>query len=55
MGQSFIAEAVRDWIKAVGQRLLHRNLGSPWEKRVLAKASRAMRDELLNGELSIPA
>jgi len=38
-GQSFIAEAVRDWIQGgFGQRCLHRRPGSPWEGTGTAEA-----------------
>ena len=50
-GPVFIAEAVRDWIKAVGAKNGYIEPGSPWENRYCKGFSGRMRDELLNGEI----
>ena len=50
-GPEFIAEAVRDWIKAVGAKTAYIELGSPRENGYCEGFSRRMRDELLNGEI----
>ncbi|AXI41390.1 IS3 family transposase [Sulfitobacter sp. SK011] len=49
-GPEFIAEAVRDWIKAVGARTAYIEPGSPWENGYCESFNGRMRDELLNGE-----
>ena len=50
-GSEFIAEAVRDWIKAVGARTAYIEPGSPWENGYCESFNGRMRDELLNGEI----
>ena len=50
-GPEFIAEAVRDWIKAVGAKTAYIEPGSPWENRYCESFNGRMRDELLNGEI----
>ena len=50
-GPEFIAEAVRDWIKAVGAKTAYIELGSPRENGYCEGFSGRMRDELLNGEI----
>ena len=50
-GPEFIAEAVRDWIKAVGARTAYIEPGSPWENGYCESFNGRMRDELLNGEI----
>ena len=48
-GPEFIAEAVRDWIKAVGAKTAYIEPGSPWENGYCESFNGRMRDELLNG------
>ena len=50
-GPEFIAEAVRDWIKAVGAKTAYIEPGSPWENGYCEGFNGRMRDELLNGEI----
>ena len=50
-GPEFIAEAVRDWIKAVGAKTAYIEPGSPWESGYCESFNGRMRDELLNGEI----
>lgn len=50
-GTEFIAEAVRDWIKAVGAKTAYIEPGSPWENGYCESFNGRMRDELLNGEI----
>ena len=50
-GPEFIAEAVRDWIKAVGAKTEYIEPGSPWENGYCESFNGRMRDELLNGEI----
>ncbi len=50
-GPEFIAEAVRDWIKAVGAKTAYIEPGSPWENGYCESFNGQMRDELLNGEI----
>ncbi len=50
-GPEFIAEAVRDWIKAVGAKTEYIEPGSPWENSYCESFNGRMRDELLNGEM----
>ncbi len=50
-GPEFIAEAVRDWIKAVGSKTAYIEPGSPWENGYCESFNGRMRDELLNGEI----
>jgi len=50
-GPEFIAEAVRDWIKAAGARTAYIEPGSPWENGYCESFNGRMRDELLNGEI----
>ena len=38
-GSEFTAQAVRDWLKAVGVRTLYIEPGSPWENGVRSKYS----------------
>ncbi len=44
-GPEFIAEAVRDWIKAVGARTAYIEPGSPWENGYCESFNGRMRDE----------
>ena len=50
-GPEFIAEAVRNWIKAVGAKTAYIKPVSPWENGYCESFNRRMRDELLNGEI----
>lgn len=50
-GPEFIAEAVRDWGKAVGAKTAYIEPGSPWENGYCESFNGRMRDELLNGEV----
>ena len=50
-GPEFIAEAVRDWIKAVGAKTAYLEPGSPCENGYCESFNGRMRDELLNGEI----
>ncbi len=46
-GPEFIAEAVRDWIKAVGAKTAYIEPGSPWENGYCESFNGRMREELL--------
>ena len=50
-GPEFIAEAVRDWISAVGAQTAYITPGSPWENGYVESFNARLRDELLNGEI----
>ena len=50
-GPEFIAQAVRDWITAVGSKTAYIEPGSPWENGYCESFNARFRDELLNGEL----
>ena len=50
-GPEFIAEAVRQWIKAVGAETAYIEPGSPWENGYCESFNARFRDELLNGEI----
>ena len=50
-GPEFIAEAVRDWIKAVEAKTAYIKPGSPWENGYCQSFNGKMRGELLNGEI----
>ena len=47
----FIAQAVRDWITAVGAQTAHIETGSPSENGYCESFNGRLRDELLNGEV----
>ena len=47
----FIAQSVRDWIKAVGANTAYIEPGSPWEKGYSESFNAQFRDEFLNGEI----
>ncbi len=53
-GPEFIAQAVRDWIAAVGARTAYIEPGSPWENGYVESFNARLRDELLNGEIFYP-
>jgi len=46
-----VAQAVRDWIKAVGAKTAYIEPGSPWEYGYCESFNARFRDELLNGEI----
>ena len=50
-GPEFVAEAVRDWISAVGAETAYIEPGSPWENGYIESFNARFRDELLNGEI----
>jgi putative transposase len=50
-GSEFVAEAVRDWISAVGAKTAYIEPGSPWENGYCESFNARLRDELLNGEI----
>jgi putative transposase len=50
-GPEFVAEAVREWIRAVGTRTAHIERGSPWENGYVESFDVRLRDELLDGEI----
>ena len=50
-GPEFVAEAVRDWISAVGATTAYIEPGSPWENGYCESFNARLRDELLNGEM----
>ena len=47
-GPEFTAQAIRDWLKAVGVRTLYIEPGSPWENGYVESFNGKLRDELLN-------
>ena len=50
-GPEFVAQAVRDWIKAVGAKTAYIEPGSPWENGYCESFNARFRDALLNGEV----
>jgi transposase InsO family protein len=50
-GPEFVAEALRDWIAAVGARTAYIEPGSPWKNGHCESFNGKLRDELLNGEI----
>ena len=50
-GPEFVAEAVHDWISAVGAKTAYIVPGSPWENGYCESFNGRFRDELLNGEI----
>ena len=50
-GPEFIAQAVQDWIGAVGAKTAYIAPGSPWENGYVESFNARLRDELLNGEI----
>jgi hypothetical protein len=50
-GSEFIAQAVQEWIAAVGAKTAYIAPGSPWENGFVESFSARLRDELLNGEI----
>ncbi|TRD13879.1 IS3 family transposase [Palleronia caenipelagi] len=49
-GPEFVAQAVQDWIKAVGAKTAYIEPGSPWENGYVESFNARFRDEFLNGE-----
>ena len=45
-----MAQAVQDWIRAVGAKTAYIALGSPWENGYVESFNARLRDELLDGE-----
>lgn len=50
-GPEFVAQTVRDWIKAVGAKVAYIEPGLPWENGYCENFNARFRDELLNGEI----
>jgi hypothetical protein len=50
-GPEFVAEALREWIAAVGARTAYIEPGSPWENGYCESFNGKLRDELLNGDI----
>lgn len=50
-GTRFVAQAVRDWIAAVGAKMAYIEPGSLWENGYSKSFNGRFRDELLNGEI----
>ena len=50
-GPEFIAQAVQDWITAVGAKTAYIAPGSPWENGYVESFNARFRDELLDGEI----
>jgi putative transposase len=50
-GLEFIAEAVRDWIKAIGAKTACIKPGALWKNGYCQSFNGRMQDELLNGEI----
>ena len=50
-GSEFVAQAVRDWIAAVGSKTAYIEPGSPWENGYVESFNSKLRDELLNREI----
>jgi putative transposase len=50
-GPEFVAQAVQDWIKAVGAKTAYIAPGSPWENGYVESFNARLRDELLDGEI----
>ena len=48
-GPEFVAQAVREWITAVGARTAFIEPGSPWENGSCESFNSKLRDDLLNG------
>jgi putative transposase len=50
-GPEFVAEAVQEWIAAVGTKTAYIKRGSPWENGYIESFNARLRDELLKGEI----
>ena len=53
-GQEFTAQAIRDWLKAIGVRTLYIEPGSPWENGYVESFNGKLRDELSTGRCLKP-
>jgi transposase InsO family protein len=51
-GPAFVAQAVQDWIAAVGAKTAYIERGSPSDNGYIASFNARLRDELLNGKIS---
>ena len=50
-GPEFTAQAIRDWLKAIGVRTLYIEPGSPWPNGYVESVKGKLRDESLNREV----
>jgi transposase InsO family protein len=50
-GPEFVAQALQEWIAAVGAKTAYIEPGSPWENGYIESFNARLRDELLNGEI----
>jgi putative transposase len=50
-GPELVAEAVQEWIAAVGIKTAYIERGSPWENGYIESFNAHLRDELPNGEI----
>jgi putative transposase len=50
-GPEFVAEAVQQWITAIGAKTAYIERGSPWENGYIESFNARLPDELLNGEI----
>ena len=50
-GPGFVANAVQEWIGAVGAKTAYIAPGSPWENGFIESFNARLRDELLDGEI----
>ena len=50
-GPEFVAQALRNWLAAVGSKTAYIMPGSPWENGYCESFNSKLRDELLNGEI----
>ena len=50
-GPEFVAQAVQDWIKAVGAKTAYIEPRSPWENGYCESFNARFRDEFLNGKI----
>ena len=50
-GPEFVAQAVQDWIAALGAKTAYIERGSTWENGYIESFNARLRDELLNGEI----
>jgi transposase InsO family protein len=49
IGPEFVANAVQEWITAVGAKTAYITLGSPWENGFIESFNARLRDEMLDG------
>ena len=50
-GPEFVAEAVQEWISAMGAKTAYIERGRPWENGYIESFNARLRDELLDGEV----